>query len=80
MKKKASGGYFWAIILSLLLHGLLIAGMLWKIELDPPKPPKATGPNIQTKVIDPALVHAQAQKIREQQALAKQQEADRLRK
>lgn len=83
MKKKANGGYFWAIILSLLLHGILIVGMLWGTDFDSlktPTPPKAAGQSIQATVIDPALVSAQAKKIRDQQALAKQQEADRLRK
>lgn len=76
---KKSNNYTGAIIVSLLLHGLLIAALLWGTDFSMSKPQSA-GNTIKAVVVDPALVNQQAQRIRQQREAAKQAEQDRLRR
>ncbi|PSW18692.1 cell envelope integrity protein TolA [Photobacterium sanctipauli] len=74
-----NNNYSTAIIISLVLHGLLVAALLWGTDfaMNEPKP---AGNTIKAVVVDPNLVNQQAQRIREQREAAKQAEQDRLRR
>ncbi|MGF1686629.1 cell envelope integrity protein TolA [Photobacterium japonica] len=74
-----NNNYTAAIIISLLLHGLLVAALLWGTDFSMNKSPTA-GNTIKAVVVDPALVNQQAQRIRQQREAAKQAEQDRLRR
>ncbi|KLV09102.1 TolA [Photobacterium aquae] len=71
--------YTVAVIISLLLHGLLIAALLWGADFSMDKP-KTAGNTIKAVVVDPALVNQQAKQIRQQREAAKKAEQDRLRR
>ncbi|MDX1304619.1 cell envelope integrity protein TolA [Photobacterium sp.] len=76
MKKN---NYSVAVIISLCLHALLFAALLWGTDFTMDKP-KIHGNTIKAVVVDPALVNQQAQKIRQQRNAAKQAEQDRLKR
>ncbi|PSW07416.1 cell envelope integrity protein TolA [Photobacterium lipolyticum] len=76
MKKN---NYSMAVIISLCLHALLLAALLWGTDFSMNKP-KIHGNTIKAVVVDPALVNQQAQKIRQQRNAAKQAEQDRLKR
>lgn len=71
--------YTAAIIISLLLHGLLLAALLWGTDFSMSKP-QPQGNTIKAVVVDPALVSQQAKQIRDQRNAAKQAELDRLKR
>ncbi|MGF1699007.1 cell envelope integrity protein TolA [Photobacterium makurazakiensis] len=71
--------YSAAVIISLLMHGLLVAMLLWGSDFVMTKPEPA-GNIIKAVVVDPALVNQQAQRIRQQREAAKQAEQDRLKR
>ncbi|MGF1756818.1 cell envelope integrity protein TolA [Photobacterium sagamiensis] len=76
MKKN---NYSVAVIISLCLHALLLAALLWGTDFSMNKP-KIHGNTIKAVVVDPALVNQQAQKIRQQRNAAKKAEQDRLKR
>ncbi|MGF1724086.1 cell envelope integrity protein TolA [Photobacterium nomapromontoriensis] len=71
--------YSVAVLISILLHSLLVAALLWGTDFSMDKP-KPAGSTIKAVVVDPALVHQQAQRIRQQREAAKTAEQDRLRR
>ncbi|WP_077605445.1 cell envelope integrity protein TolA [Salinivibrio kushneri] len=70
-----------ALAISALLHVVLVIVLLWGADFssDSTPTPKA-GRAIDATVIDPAVVNAQAKKIREQRNQAKREEAERLKR
>ena len=74
-----NNNYTAAVIISLLLHGLLLAALLWGTDFSMSKP-KPQGNTIKAVVVDPALVSQQAKQIRQQRNAAKQAELDRLKR
>ncbi|SIN78947.1 cell envelope integrity protein TolA [Salinivibrio sp. ES.052] len=70
-----------ALIISGGLHVLLVIVLLWGADFssDATPTPKS-GRTIDATVIDPAVVSAQAKKIREQRDQAKREEAERLKR
>ncbi|WP_299014490.1 cell envelope integrity protein TolA [uncultured Photobacterium sp.] len=71
--------YSAAVIVSLILHGLLIAALLWGTDFSMNKP-QSQGGTIKAVVVDPALVNQQAKRIRQQRDAARQAELDRLKR
>ena len=67
MKKRE---YSAAFIVSLLMHGSLVAMLLWGTDFIMTKP-KPSGNIVQAVVVDPALVNQQAQRIRQQREAAR---------
>ena len=76
MKKRE---YSAAFIVSLLMHGSLVAMLLWGTDFIMTKP-KPSGNIVQAVVVDPALVNQQAQRIRQQREAAQAAEQDRLKR
>lgn len=74
-----NSNYSAPVIISILLHGVLVAALLWGTDFSMNKP-KPVGNTIKAVVVDPALVHQQAQRIRQQREAAKTAEQDRLRR
>jgi len=74
-----NNNYSAAVIISLLLHGLLLAALLWGTDFSMDKP-KMSGNTIKAVVVDPALVNQQAKQIRQQREAAKKAEQDRLKR
>ncbi|WBA09947.1 cell envelope integrity protein TolA [Salinivibrio kushneri] len=70
-----------ALAISAVLHVVLVIVLLWGADFssDSTPTPKA-GRAIDATVIDPAVVNAQAKKIREQRDQAKREEAERLKR
>lgn len=68
-----------AIIISITLHLLLVAALLWGTDFNMSKP-KPTGNLIHAVVIDPAMVQKQAKEIREKRKSAANTEQERLNK
>ncbi|WP_077677682.1 cell envelope integrity protein TolA [Salinivibrio sp. MA607] len=70
-----------ALVISGGLHVLLVIVLLWGADFSSDtKPTPKAGRSIEATVIDPAVVNAQAQKIREQRNQAKREEAERLKR
>ncbi|MCL9782681.1 cell envelope integrity protein TolA [Vibrio sp. S4M6] len=69
--------YLKPTIISVALHLLLIAILLWGTDFHMSEP-KPTGQMVQAVVIDPALVQKQAQQIKRQRDAAARKEQDRL--
>ncbi|OOE95680.1 protein TolA [Salinivibrio sp. IB643] len=70
-----------ALAISGGLHVLLVIVLLWGADFtSDAKPTPKAGRSIEATVIDPAVVNAQAQKIREQRNQAKREEAERLKR
>ncbi|HBH7873489.1 TPA: cell envelope integrity protein TolA [Vibrio parahaemolyticus] len=76
-KKKQSKEYTKPIVISVGLHGLLVAALLWGTDFAMTKP-EPTGQMVQAVVIDPKLVQQQAKEIRQQREKAAKKEQDRL--
>ncbi|HHC6544893.1 TPA: cell envelope integrity protein TolA [Vibrio parahaemolyticus] len=76
-KKKQSKEYTKPIIISVGLHALLVAALLWGTDFAMTKP-EPTGQMVQAVVIDPKLVQQQAKEIRQQREKAAKKEQDRL--
>ena len=65
------------IVISVLLHALLVAALVWGADFTMSKP-EPSGQMVQAVVIDPAVVRQQAQQIRSQRQEAAKKEQDRL--
>ncbi len=76
-KKKQSKEYTKPIVISVGLHALLVAALLWGTDFAMTKP-EPTGQMVQAVVIDPKLVQQQAKEIRLQREKAAKKEQDRL--
>ncbi|TOQ73916.1 cell envelope integrity protein TolA [Vibrio parahaemolyticus] len=76
-KKKQSKEYTKPIVISVGLHALLVATLLWGTDFAMTKP-EPTGQMVQAVVIDPKLVQQQAKEIRQQREKAAKKEQDRL--
>ncbi|TOP95139.1 cell envelope integrity protein TolA [Vibrio parahaemolyticus] len=76
-KKKQSKEYTKPIVISVGLHALLVAALLWGTDFAMTKP-EPTGQMVQAVVIDPKLVQQQAKEIRQQREKAAKNEQDRL--
>ncbi|HCG7961128.1 TPA: cell envelope integrity protein TolA [Vibrio parahaemolyticus] len=76
-KKKQSKEYTKPIVISVGLHALLVAALLWGTDFAMTKP-EPTGQVVQAVVIDPKLVQQQAKEIRQQREKAAKKEQDRL--
>ncbi|TOG62683.1 cell envelope integrity protein TolA [Vibrio parahaemolyticus] len=76
-KKKQSKDYTKPIVISVGLHALLVAALLWGTDFAMTKP-EPTGQMVQAVVIDPKLVQQQAKEIRQQREKAAKKEQDRL--
>lgn len=76
-KKKQSKEYTKPIVISVGLHALLVAALLWGTDFAMTKP-EPTGQMVQAIVIDPKLVQQQAKEIRQQREKAAKKEQDRL--
>ncbi|EOU2549646.1 cell envelope integrity protein TolA [Vibrio parahaemolyticus] len=76
-KKKQSKEYTKPIVISVGLHALLVAALLWGTDFAMTKP-EPTGQMVQAVVIDPKLVQQQAKEIRQQREKAAKKEQDRL--
>ncbi|MCG7496001.1 cell envelope integrity protein TolA [Vibrio sp. Of7-15] len=74
---KNKNNYTVAILVSVTLHALLVAALLWGSDFSMLKKPPA-GSTIQAVVIDPAVIEQQAKRIRQQRDEAKNAEQDRL--
>ncbi|MDD1782517.1 cell envelope integrity protein TolA [Enterovibrio sp. ZSDZ35] len=79
MKNKDNNNYTGATVISFVLHGALIGGLLWGADFSKAVH-QPVGQSIEAVVIDPSVVSAQAKKIREQRDEAKRQESDRLKR
>ncbi|EGQ8604529.1 cell envelope integrity protein TolA [Vibrio parahaemolyticus] len=76
-KKKQSKEYTKPIVISVGLHALLVAALLWGTDFAMTKP-EPTGQMVQAVVIDPKLVQQQAKEIRQQREKAAKKEQNRL--
>ncbi|MBM5061181.1 cell envelope integrity protein TolA [Vibrio parahaemolyticus] len=76
-KKKQSKEYTKPIVISVGLHALLVAALLWGTDFAMTKP-EPSGQMVQAVVIDPKLVQQQAKEIRQQREKAAKKEQDRL--
>ncbi|WP_229611711.1 cell envelope integrity protein TolA [Vibrio parahaemolyticus] len=76
-KKKQSKEYTKPIVISVGLHALLVAALLWGTDFAMTKP-EPTGQMVQAVVIDPKLVQQQAKEIRQQREKAAKKEQARL--
>ena len=65
------------LVISLLLHVALVGGLLLGTDFVDLKP-QPVGTMVEAVVIDPSLVHQQAEKIREQRNKAARQEQERI--
>ncbi|WP_025673016.1 cell envelope integrity protein TolA [Salinivibrio socompensis] len=80
-KSKKKDSLVPALVISGGLHVLLVIVLLWGADFSSDtKPTPKAGRSIEATVIDPAVVNAQAQKIREQRNQAKREEAERLKR
>ncbi|MDF2153707.1 cell envelope integrity protein TolA [Vibrio sp. CAU 1672] len=76
-RKNKSGQYAKPIAISVGLHALLIAALLWGTDFNMSKP-EPIGQMVQAVVIDPKLVQQQAREIRQQREKAAKKEQARL--
>ncbi|WP_229602913.1 cell envelope integrity protein TolA [Vibrio parahaemolyticus] len=76
-KKKQSKEYTKPIVISVGLHALLVAALLWGTDFAMTKP-EPTGQMVQAVVVDPKLVQQQAKEIRQQREKAAKKEQARL--
>ncbi len=76
-QKKKSNQYATPIAISVGLHAMLVAALLWGTDFNMDKP-EPTGQMVQAVVIDPNLVKQQANEIRQQREKAAKKEQDRL--
>ncbi|BDR34779.1 protein TolA [Photobacterium damselae subsp. damselae] len=74
-----NNNYTTSVIISLFLHALLLIALIWGADFAMTES-KPAGNAIQAVVVDPALVHQQAQRIREQRQAAQKAEQDRLKR
>ncbi|MGO1295776.1 MAG: cell envelope integrity protein TolA [Vibrio sp.] len=66
------------VIISIALHAVLIGALVWSADFNLEKPkPKSSGKMVEAVVVDPNLIHQQAEKIRQQRAEAAQKEQAR---
>ncbi|WP_038178629.1 cell envelope integrity protein TolA [Vibrio rhizosphaerae] len=79
MKKREDkrSGFTKPLIISIVLHAILIGLLLWGGQFYQEKP-QPTGNMVQAVVIDPALVHQQAQQIKSTREAAARKEKERL--
>ncbi|USD64322.1 cell envelope integrity protein TolA [Vibrio sp. SCSIO 43136] len=80
--KKNKKGFTSALTISLAMHALLVAALLWGTDFTMDKP-QNSGNMVQAVVIDPKLVQQQANEIRQKRdaaARAEQERLDKLRK
>ncbi len=76
-RKPKNNHYSKPIAVSLLLHGALVAALLWGADFSMSKP-EPSGKMVEAVVIDPNAVRQQAQQIRNQREAAAKKEQDRL--
>ncbi|WP_423839667.1 cell envelope integrity protein TolA [Vibrio mytili] len=76
-KKKKSNQYAKPIAISVGLHAVLVAALLWGTDFNMSEP-EPSGQMVQAVVIDPNLVKKQANEIRQQRERAAKKEQDRL--
>ncbi|HIF9127779.1 TPA: cell envelope integrity protein TolA [Photobacterium damselae] len=74
-----NNNYTTSVIISLFLHALLLIALIWGADFAMTES-KPAGNAIQVVVVDPALVHQQAQRIRDQRQAAQKAEQDRLKR
>lgn len=74
-----NNNYTTSVIISLFLHALLLIALIWGADFAMTES-KPAGNAIQAVVVDPALVHQQAQRIRDQRQAAQKAEQDRLKR
>ena len=74
-----NNNYTTSVIISLFLHALLLIALIWVADFAMTES-KPAGNAIQAVVVDPALVHQQAQRIRDQRQAAQKAEQDRLKR
>ncbi|WP_077670094.1 cell envelope integrity protein TolA [Salinivibrio costicola] len=80
-KSKKKDSLVPALAISGGLHVLLVIVLLWGADFtSDAKPTPKAGRSIEATVIDPAVVNAQAKKIRAQRDQAKREEAERLKR
>ncbi|EIC5072940.1 cell envelope integrity protein TolA [Vibrio parahaemolyticus] len=75
--KKKPNQYAKPIAISVGLHAILVAALLWGTDFNMSKP-EPTGQMVQAVVIDPKLVQHQAKEIRQQREKAAKKEQERL--
>ncbi|NNN52281.1 cell envelope integrity protein TolA [Vibrio sp. 2-2(9)] len=75
--KKKPNQYAKPIAISIGLHAILVAALLWGTDFNMSKP-EPTGQMVQAVVIDPKLVQQQAKEIRQQREKAAKKEQERL--
>ncbi|MDG2733529.1 cell envelope integrity protein TolA, partial [Vibrio parahaemolyticus] len=75
--KKKPNQYTKPIAISVGLHAILVAALLWGTDFNMSKP-EPTGQMVQAVVIDPKLVQQQAKEIRQQREKAAKKEQERL--
>ncbi|MFV0450592.1 MAG: cell envelope integrity protein TolA [Vibrio sp.] len=75
--KSKKSSYSKPIAISIGLHAVLVAALLWGTDFTMSKP-EPSGQMVQAVVIDPNLVRQQADKIRSQRDAASKKEQDRL--
>lgn len=74
-----NNNYTTSVIISLFLHALLLIALIWGADFAMTES-KPAGNAIQAVVVDPALVHQQAQRIRDQRQAVQKAEQDRLKR
>ncbi|WP_341489214.1 cell envelope integrity protein TolA [Photobacterium damselae subsp. damselae] len=74
-----NNNYTTSVIISLFLHALLLIALIWGADFAMTES-KPAGNAIQAVVVDPALIHQQAQRIRDQRQAAQKAEQDRLKR
>ncbi|HIF9120429.1 TPA: cell envelope integrity protein TolA [Photobacterium damselae] len=74
-----NNNYTTSVIISLFLHALLLIALILGADFAMTES-KPAGNAIQAVVVDPALVHQQAQRIRDQRQAAQKAEQDRLKR
>ncbi len=75
--KNKPNQYTKPIAISVGLHAILVAALLWGTDFNMSKP-EPTGQMVQAVVIDPKLVQQQAKEIRQQREKAAKKEQERL--
>lgn len=79
MKKDKDSSYIGASFVSIILHLILFGGLLLGIDFVQEKQPSfVSGKSIEAIMIDPAIVNAKANQIRQEKEAQKRQEAARL--
>ncbi len=82
MKKDKDSSYIGASFVSIFLHLVLLGGLLLGVDLVQEKQPSlvsgALGKSIEAIMIDPAIVNAKANQIRQEKEAKKREEAERI--